>query len=143
MHTYPAVSLTPGSWSLAAGTSKTHRRRWLDDGIHLAQTNLSGGAITPTGGVYTAGSTKGVVDVIGSATLWAPPQPPPHRSTPQSRSHRPSSSPTVRPRAAQCLRGGTGTGYTWNKLTSCSGFTLDADGTYYPGSLAAASMSLA
>ncbi len=138
MHTYPAVSLTPGSWSLAAGTNKTFIAA---DGSTTGytfslKTNLSGGAITPTGGVYTAGSTKGVVDVIevrdslgATATATAAVDP--------AVTIAPAFLVTYPSAPAQRFvsSGGTGTGYTWSKLTSCSGFTLDADGTYYPGAL--------
>ena len=97
-------------------------------------TNLSGGNIT-AGGVYTAGPTGGVMDVVRvtdslSRTAMA-------TVTVSAGLAVNPSAPTVPPRGAQLFTttGGSGTGVTYALTTNHSGGTIDsATGNYVAGS---------
>jgi hypothetical protein len=95
-------------------------------------TNLSGSTLSASG-VYTAGATGGVSDVIrvtdslgNSATATV---------TVTGGLVVSPSSVTLTPKASQTFTasGGSGTGYTWAFVTNLSGSTLSASGVYTAG----------
>ena len=145
MHTYPAVSLTPivePAWPAPARPSSPPMAPTTGYTFSL-KTNLSEGAITPTGGVSTAGRPKVSSMSSRSATLWR------HRNRHRSgrpRSHDRTGLPRhlpVRPRAALCLRGRNRHWLHLEQAHQLLGLHARWTAPTIPESLAAASMSLA
>jgi predicted secreted protein len=132
-----ALVIAPSSVTVAPGASQTFTASGgSGTGYTWAvATNNSGGAITAAG-VYTAGATGGVTDVVrvtdstgGTATATVT-----VGVATVALSVSPSSA-TVAPGASQTFTasGGSGTGYTWDLATNHSGGAITAAGVYTAG----------
>ena len=99
-------------------------------------TNNSGGSINPSTGVYVAGSTGSVSDLVsvtdGSGNVgYVTVNVGPGLSIAPSKPHvPPSTSQTL------SVSGGSGTGYTWSLTTNASGGSVSAAGVYTAGATA-------
>jgi N-acetylneuraminic acid mutarotase len=127
--TPPAATLAPrASWTFTASGGSGAGFVWS-----LA-TNASGGTIDSAGGLYTAGSTGGVTDVVqvtdslgNVATV---------NVTVTARVSITPATPALAPRASLTFTvgGGSGTGYSWSLATNASGATIDGStGAYTAG----------
>ena len=126
----PAIAAAPprGTLTLAAAGGSGTGYTWV------LRTNASGGRVDPTTGVYLAGSTGAVNDVVevtdslGNTAARSIAVGPGLAIDPAALA--------VAPRASQVLTatGGSGTGYTWAMVTDASGGTVGAStGAYQAG----------
>ena len=97
-------------------------------------TNASGGTLTSTG-VYTAGATGGVTDLVGVTDSLGNST---HAAVTVTMALTISpAAVSLVPKASQTFTasGGSGTGYTWALATNGSGATVSSTGLYTAGSL--------
>ncbi len=132
-----ALAITPSSVTVAPGASQTFTASGGSGTGYTwdLSTNNSRGAVTPAG-VYTAGATGGVTDVVrvtdstgGTATATVT------VSVATVALAVSPSSVTVAPGASQTFTasGGSGTGYTWDLSTNNSGGAVTPAGVYTAG----------
>src|SRR5207244_1977624 len=129
------VSLSPASATKAPKDSQT----FVPSGgsgtfTWSVTTNLSGASVT-SGGVYTAGATGGVTDVLTATDSFGNTKT--ASITVSAGVSSPPSSASNAPKATQTFSasGGSGTGFTWSMQSSPSGGSVTSGGVYTAGSV--------
>jgi hypothetical protein len=132
------VTISPASATLAPRAGRTFTRSGGSGAgfVWSLATSASGGTIDSASGVYTAGPTGGVTDVVqvtdslGNTAAVSISVTPGVTISPTEATLAPNASQTF------TASGGSGTGYAWSLATNTSGGTIDASGAYTAGSTA-------